>query len=594
MNKAHTLRQAGWPLLVGFATVTAAPVLAQAASGSGTPWFEDAAAEAGIEFVHQRAQAVRYWLPEIMSGGAAWLDYDGDGDPDLYLVQGGAPPADPADAGEPPDGQPGNLMLRNDGDGTFSDVSEESGAADRGYGMGAAVGDYDGDGDPDLYVTNVGPNVLYRNDGNGRFSDVTETAGVGDTAWGTSAVFFDADSDGDLDLFVANYVRWTADREIECYGGANERTYCHPNQYQGPAPDVLYRNDGDGTFSDVSRESGIWRAYGNGLGVVSADFNADGLQDVYVANDGMPNQLWINLGKGQFRDDALLAGAAVNMTGAAEAGMGVAAVDIENDGDLDLFMTHLRGETNTLYRNDGNASFDDSTATSGLAAPSIAFTGFGMGFSDFDHDGVLDLYIGNGRVGHSQKALVPGDPFAEPNQLFRGLGAGRFEEILPRGGTPAEVIDNTRATAHADYDGDGDIDIVVVNNGGPARLLKNTAGDRGNAVRFRVLDEAGRDTFGAQVRIGSGTGRQWRLIQTGYSYCAASEPLVHFGLGPRAQAEDVTVIWPDRSEQSFGALPAGALHELRRNPVSSMPAHRPPEDTGPARAANNGPTKESS
>lgn len=255
--------------------------------------------------------------------------------------------------------------------------------------------------------------------------------------------------------------------------------------------------------------------------------------------------------------------------------MGVAAVDIENDGDLDLFMTHLRGETNTLYRNDGNASFDDTTATSGLAAPSIAFTGFGMGFSDFDHDGVLDLYVGNGRVGHSQKALIPGDPFAEPNQLFRGLGAGRFEEVLPQGGTSAEVIDNTRATAHADYDGDGDIDIVVVNNGGPARLLRNTAGDRGNAVRFRVLDEAGRDAFGAQVRIGSGPDQQWRMVQTGYSYCAANEPVVHFGLGPKGQADDVTVIWPDRSEQGFGSLPAGALHELRRNPVSSVPAPRP-------------------
>jgi hypothetical protein len=572
MTIARTLRQAAW-LLAGLTALnTAHPAPEQV---PGAPWFEDAAAAAGIDFVHQRARTVHYWLPEIMSGGAAWLDYDGDGDPDLYLVQGGAPPADPATADKPPDGQPGNVLLRNDGDGTFSDVSKDSGVADRGYGMGAAVGDYDGDGDPDLYVTNVGPNVLYRNDGGGRFSDVTAAAGVGDPAWGTSAVFFDADGDGDLDLFVANYVRWSADREIKCFGGANEQTYCHPNQYKGPAPDVLYRNDGDGTFTDVSRQSGIWRAYGNGLGVVSADFNADGLQDIYVANDGMPNQLWINLGDGQFRDDALLAGAAVNMTGAAEAGMGVAAVDIENDGDLDLFMTHLRGETNTLYRNDGNASFDDTTATSGLAAPSIAFTGFGMGFSDFDHDGVLDLYVGNGRVGHSQKALIPGDPFAEPNQLFRGLGAGRFEEVLPQGGTSAEVIDNTRATAHADYDGDGDIDIVVVNNGGPARLLRNTAGDRGNAVRFRVLDEAGRDAFGAQVRIGSGPDQQWRKVQTGYSYCAANEPVVHFGLGPKGQADEVTVIWPDRSEQGFGSLPAGALHELRRNPVSSVPAPRP-------------------
>jgi len=339
----------------------------------GGPWFEDVALQAGVDFVHQRASTTRYWLPEIMSGGAAWLDYDSDGDPDLYLVQGGTPGSDA--------GGPGNVLLRNDGDGTFTDVSADSGTGDTRYGMGVAVGDYDGDGDPDLYVTNLGANVLYRNEGNGRFSDVTPAAGVGDTGWGTSAVFFDYDADGDLDLFVANYVKWSADREIECFGGANEQTYCHPNRYNGPSPDVLYRNEGDGRFTDVSWEAGIWRAYGNGLGVVSGDFNTDGLQDLYVANDGMPNQLWINQGAGQFRDEALLAGAAVNMTGAAEAGMGVAAVDLENDGDLDLFLTHLRGETNTLYRNDGKGMFEDTTTVSGLAGPSIAFTGFGLGFA---------------------------------------------------------------------------------------------------------------------------------------------------------------------------------------------------------------------
>jgi len=545
------------------ATVGAVQTGPDGGDSSAMPWFEDVAPEAGVDFVHQRAATVRYWLPEIMSGGAAWLDYDGDGDPDLYLVQGGSPDAD--------SGGPANALFRNNGDGSFTDVSADSGAADPRYGMGAAVGDYDGDGDPDLYLTNLGANALYRNEGGGRFSDVTAAAGVGGDSWSTSAVFFDYDGDGDLDLFVANYIRWSPEREIECFGGANERTYCHPNRYNGPAPDVLYRNDGGGKFTDVSKASGIWRAYGNGLGVVAADFDADGRQDIYVANDGMPNQLWINEGEGRFRDDALLAGAAVNMTGAAEAGMGVAAVDIENDGDLDLFMTHLRGETNTLYLNDGTASFNDSTATSGLAGPSIAFTGFGMGFADFDHDGNLDLYVANGRVGHSQEALIPGDPFAEPNQLFRGLGAGKFEEILPRGGTRGEVIDNSRATAYADYDGDGDIDVVVLNNGGRARLLKNLAGERGNAVRFRVLDASGRDAIGAQVGLRSGGDWQWRPVQTGYSYCAANEPLVHFGLGERDQADEVTVIWPDRSEEAFGAFPAGASHELRRGQGGAKP-----------------------
>jgi len=343
----------------------------------GTPWFEDVADEAGVDFLHVRALTQRYWLPEIMSGGAAWLDYDNDGDPDLYLVQGGS--LDPDDG--PP---PRNRLYRNT-DGIFEDVTDSSGTGHTGYGMGVAAGDYDRDGDLDFYVTNVGANVLYRNEGDGTFNDVSTSEGVDHPGWGASAAWLDFDLDGDLDLFVTNYVNWSPAQELECSDGGYERDYCHPRHFKAPAADVLYRNDG-GRFTNVSETAGIWKARGYGLGVVSGDFNADGWPDLYVANDGMPNQLWINGGDGTFADRALITGTAVNLSGTAEAGMGVAVADLEDDGDLDLFVTHLRGETNTLYLNEGGI-FEDVTAMTGLAAPSVALTGFGTGFVDFDNDG---------------------------------------------------------------------------------------------------------------------------------------------------------------------------------------------------------------
>jgi hypothetical protein len=335
-----------------------------------------------------------------------------------------------------------------------------------------------------------------------------------------------------------------------------------PENYNAPAADVLYRNDGAGRFTDITRESGVGAAFGNGLGVSVSDFNGDGLPDIYVANDGDPNQMWINLGSGRFRDEALLSGAALNLVGQAEAGMGVVAGDVDNDGDSDLFMTHLRGETNTLYLNQGGF-FEDVTSTAGLAAPSLGRTGFGIGLADFDHDGHLDLYVANGRVGQSLAPLAADDPFAEPNQLFRGLGKARFEEIEQRGGTGKPVLDNSRAVALADYDNDGDQDLAIVNNGGRTRLLENVAGPRGHWTSFHLQDKTGRTAVEARVRVRTTSGSQWRDVGSAQSYCASHDPRVHFGLGASSGVEQVEILWPDGSRQLMGPLPANRVYVIR-------------------------------
>ena len=518
-------------------------------------WFEEVAAERGLSFVHNSGHKQRYLLPEIIGGGVALVDVDGDDDLDVYLVQSG-------EIDQP--GNPGgeNRLYLNDGGARFTDVTQGSGAGDRGYGIGVTAGDYDGDGDTDLYVTNVGPNVLLQNDGSGRFLDVTEQAGVGDPAWGTAAAFTDIDADGDLDLFVVNYINWTVGAERQCTDVNRLPDYCPPAAFDSPARDSLYLNRGDGTFVDVSDDVGLGTIFGNGLGVVAEDFDGDGRVDIFVANDVTVNQLWMNRGE-RLVDEALLRGCALDEQGLVKAGMGVVSEDYEDDGDADLLVVNLRGETDSFFRNEGEF-FSDHTAAARLSLESRWFTRFGVGLVDFDNDGTLDLYEANGRISKSTEPVAE-DVYAEPNLLFRGRPDGRFAEFVPRGGTRFVLNATSRAAAFGDLDNDGGVDIVVVNRDSPVHLLLNVAADRGRWASFRVLDRNRADAIGARVIIEAGQRRRWRTARTAYSYLASNDPRVHFGLGSASTIDQVAVRWPDGSVEEFGQMEVDRFAVLRRD-----------------------------
>ena len=511
------------------------------------PWFDEQAQSRGLDFRHRSGFAGRHLLPEIIGGGVALADFDGDGDLDIYFVQGGS-------VLEP--GDHGNRLYFNRGDGTF-EAAPDAGAANRGYGIGVAAGDYDNDGDVDLYVTNYGPNVLLRNDGSGAFEDVSERAGIADDGFGTAATFFDLEPDGDLDLFVANYVEWHPAIERDCYIDGF-LTYCPPQNYGAPAPDRLYRNNGDGTFADATPALGLNAAFGNGLGAVAADFNRDGLADLFVANDMMVNQLWINTGAGLI-DEAPYRGVAVDEHGMAKAGMGVATGDVDADGDTDLLVVNLRGQTDSFFRNQGEW-FEDATEAVGLSASSRRHTRFGVVLADFDNDGWLDLYQANGRV--APREPRPGeDEFAEPNMLYRGSAEG-FQE-RPLGGLPTTLSHTSRGLAVGDVDNDGGLDLVVANRDAAPYLLLNRVPNRGNWVRFHVRLASGRDAHGATVSATVGSRRLHRAVRTDGSYLATSDPRVHFGLGTENGVRDVRVRWPDGTVEAFGDFEGGRTFGLR-------------------------------
>jgi len=543
-------------ILTAGCTDTSYPGNQPSAVPSNSPWFRVLAADSGFDFVHSLGPSRRYWLPESVAGGVALFDFDADGDLDIYCVQaGGILAGDRSEA-------PTNRLYRNDGDLHFTDVTDQAGVGDRGFGMGASCCDFDRDGDLDLFVSNLGGDVLYLNAGDGTFEDGTAISGLGNEGFCASAAFGDLDGDQFPELFVSRYISWSPDKELKCGSGIGE-DYCSPNNYQAPAHDLLYRNNRDGTFTDISSVSGIQSVYGNGLGVVLADLDQDGRRDAYVANDGSPNQLWRNLGDLKFEDVAIPLGCAVNLNGSAEAGMGVQAADVDEDGDLDLFMTHIRNESNTWYRNDSGV-FSDVTILTGLSAASRDMTGFGMGYQDFDHDGFLDLFVTNGRVLRTRDSDGTDDPYAELDQLFQGEGGGRFHEVMPKGAVANAVKYTGRGCAFGDLDNDGDADIVVINNNGPGQILVNEAPKAGGSVTLTLHDRDGITALGAQLEIHCGDRVLHRHVARSYSYCSSNDPRIHVGLATAAQIDRVAVKWLDGTRSEHGPYPAGTFASIRQ------------------------------
>lgn len=531
--------------------------------------FEEVANRVGLKFRHYNGMTGKLYLPEIMGAGVAMFDFDNDGDLDVFLVQGNVlePGSKPSATLFPwPDsGPPRSRLFRNDlevdKDGSrklrFTDVTEKSGLTANGYGMGVAVGDINNDGWPDLYVTNLGSNQMFLNQGDGTFVDVTRKTGTDDTRWSSSAAFFDYDRDGWLDLMVVNYAVFSTATSPTCYAATSAKDYCTPRAFRPPG-NRLFHNKRDGTFEDVTASAGIADEFGHALGIVTADFDADGWTDIYIANDGDPNQLWINQKNGTFKNEALLAGAAVNRDGKAEAGMGVDAGDFDGNSTDDIFVTHLMDETNTLYTNLGKALFEDRTREAGLGKPGRRFTGFGTLFFDYDNDNWLDLFVTNGAVQLLPELMRAGNPYPldQPNQLFRNMGNGTFVEVSDRGGQAFQLSGVGRGAAFGDIDNDGDTDVLVTNNNGPAKLFLNQLGNRNHWLGLRLAGKSGRDMLGARVEIVVNKDKVlWRRAKTDGSYLSASDPRVLVGLGAATRIESVRVHWPDGSVEEWKALP---------------------------------------
>ena len=547
------------------------------------PIFDEVAAETGLKFQHYNGMTGKLFLPEIMGSGAALFDFDNDGDLDVFLVQGSVlEPSDKPgrtlfpwrDSAEPRGKLFRNdLTIARDGSRTlkFTDVTEQSGIAASGYGMGVIVGDVNNDGWPDLYLCNLGPNQLYLNNGNGTFIDVTKRSGTDDPRWSTSAAFVDYDRDGWLDLMVVNYAAFTVAGSPTCFADTTAKDYCGPRSFR-PAGNRLFRNKGDGTFEDVTTAAGVANEFGHGLGIITADFDADGWMDIYVANDGDPNQLWINQKNGTFRNEALLAGAAVNRDGVAEAGMGVDAGDFDGDGTEDIFITHLMEETNTLYVNLGRGNFEDRTREAGLGLPGSRLTGFGTLFFDYDNDGWLDLLVVNGAVRLLQELARKGDPFPldQPKQLFHNNGKGQFEEVSEVAGETFRLLEVSRGAAFGDVDNDGDTDVLVSNNNGPARLLINRVGNRNHWIGLRLLGKkANRDMLGARAEVVVTPKRVlWRRARTDGSYCSSQDPRVLVGLGSSERVEAVRVRWPDGGVEEWKSPPINRYLTLKEGASS--------------------------
>jgi len=538
MSSMSDVSRRGWFSLLAIAC---AATLLSRPLPPATVTFTDIASTAGITFVHDNAWTPEKYLIESMGAGCAWIDYDQDGLMDLYLVNGAATKA------YTPKQPLRSALYRNVGDGTFTDVTKSAGVGAEGlFGMGVAVGDYDNDGFPDLFVLGYDRCILYHNNGNGTFTDVTARAKVENRGlWASSAAWFDYDNDGRLDLIVANYVDWTPERNFYCGDeGPGMRAYCHPNVFHGQ-PATLYHNNGDGTFTDVSQSSGIGPKAANGLGVVTFDYNNDGWQDIFISNDAQPNHLFENKGDGTFREVGYLAGAAVSGDGLMEAGMGVDAADTTNTGWFDLYVTHLDMQLNRFYRNMGDGSFTDATLSSKMGYDTYQVSGFGTCFLDYDNDGAIDIFVANGNVMDNVQLYHPNTTYAEPKQMFRNLGHGKFENVSNKLGPDMQKPHVSRGAAKGDFDNDGDLDILVSSCGGKPQLLRNDGGNANHWLEILLIGtKSNRDGVGARIKVTAGDLVVYDQRKGGMSYQSAQDPRLHFGLGEHTQVDAVEIVWP--------------------------------------------------
>ena len=552
------------PLTAQFAaSPPALPSPAAAATTTPSPGnlpitFSDVTSQLGIHWKHQNGATAEKYLIETVGGGGAFLDYDRDGRLDIFLVNSGCHQASVHCL------TAGNALYHQNSDGTFTDVTRQAGVGRSGYGMGVAVGDYDNDGYPDIYVTAYGRNTLYHNNRNGSFTDVTEKSGVAAAGWSTSAAFFDYNHDGLPDLYVGRYLQWDYQHSVFCgERRPGYRSYCHPSQFP-PVTNILYRNNGDGSFTDVTRQAGLAVA-GKTLGVVAFDYNRDGWLDLYVANDSVPNFLFRNNKDGAFSEIGLVAEVAYGASGKAQSGMGTDAADLRGDGLPDLFVTNIDFEPNTLFRNNGDDTFNDDTVIAGMGTVALLYSGFGTRFLDYNNDGLLDIFVANGHPLDNVQLFHDGVTPAERPFLLENSAAGRFQEVAASHGDALAKLYNGRGLAAGDFDNDGDTDLLLIQNGGPPVLLRNDGGNHNAWIGFALTGSlpSSRDAVGAVVTITAGGRRQSRQLVGGGSYGSAHDPRLLFGLESAENVEKIEVRWPDGATTSLRNLAARHYYPLR-------------------------------